>query len=232
MDSGAKACILKDFDAALFDMDGTLIDSMWVWKDIDRKFLGERGFEDSAEVQKAIEGLSFHKTAVYFKSHFSLSESVEEIKDIWNNMAYEVYARDIALKPGAAEFLDYCADRGIGCAIATSNSPMLVEACLKNLGIYDKFGSIRTTLEVKNSKPAPDIYFLTADDLKTPYERCIVFEDIIAGIEAGRAAGMRVCAVEDDYSLPDTARKKALADYYIRDFRELLRPFGALEARN
>ena len=215
-------CVLKDFDAALFDMDGTLIDSMWVWKEIDRKFLGERGFEESSEVQKAIEGLSFHDTAVYFKNHFSLSESIEEIKDIWNNMAYEVYANDISLKPGAGDFLKYCCDKGIGCAIATSNSPVLVEACLRNLRIYDCFGSIRTTLEVENSKPAPDIYFLTADDLKAEYSRCIVFEDIVAGIDAGRAAGMRVCAVEDEYSLPDTKQKKEKADFYIRDFRELL----------
>ncbi len=215
-------CILKDFDASLFDMDGTLIDSMWVWKEIDIKFLGERGFSESRDVQKAIEGMSFHETAVYFKEHFSLTETIEEIKDIWNHMAYEVYARDIKLKPGVRDFLKYCGDNNIGCAIATSNSPMLVEACLKNLGIYECFASVRTTLEVKNSKPAPDIYFLTADDLKVPYERCIVFEDIIAGIEAGKAAGMRVCAVEDGYSLPDTHKKKSLADYYIKDFRELL----------
>ena len=216
------ACILKDFDAALFDLDGTVVDSMWVWKDIDRKFLGERGFEDSPEVQKAIEGLSFHETAVYFKDHFSLSESIEEIKDTWNNMAFEVYAHEVRLKPGVRDFLDYCTGMGIGCAIATSNSPVLVEACLKNLDIYDRFGSIRTTLEVKNSKPAPDIYFLTADDLKADYSRCMVFEDIVAGIEAGKAAGMRVCAVEDEYSLTDTAEKRLKADFYIRDFSELL----------
>ena len=216
-------CVLKDFDAALFDMDGTLIDSMWVWKDIDKKFLGERGFDESAEVQKTIEGLSFHQTAVYFKEHFSLPESVEEIKDIWNNMAYEVYAHDIRLKPGVREFLDYCGENDIGCAIATSNSPMLVDACLDNLGIHDHFSSVRTTLEVKNSKPAPDIYLLTADDLGAKYSRCLVFEDIIAGIEAGKAAGMRVCAVEDAYSLPDTEQKRFMADYYIRDFFELLR---------
>lgn len=215
-------CLLKDFDAALFDMDGTLIDSMWVWKDIDEKFLGERGFCETKEVQKAIEGFSFTETAVFFKEHFSLPESVEEIMDIWNNMAYEVYAHDISLKPGVREFLTYCAENSIGCAIATSNSPMLVDACLNNLGVREFFGSVRTTLEVENSKPAPDIYLLTAADLKVQPSRCIVFEDIVAGIEAGKAAGMRVCAVEDEYSLPDTEEKKKKADYYIRDFKEIL----------
>ena len=76
--------------------------------------------------------------------------------------------------------------------------------------------------DIENGKPEPDIYLECAKELGVIPENCLVFEDLLHGIQAAKSAGMKVCAVEDEFSVEDTYEKKKLADYYIRDFYELL----------
>ena len=106
--------------------------------------------------------------------------------------------------------------------IATSNAQDMVAAVLDSLDIRSYFGVVATACEVAAGKPAPDIYLKVAADLGVHPEKCLVFEDVPAGILAGKRAGMRVGAVEDVFSLSMTEEKKELADFYIRDYRELI----------
>lgn len=106
--------------------------------------------------------------------------------------------------------------------IATSNAQDMVAAVLDSLDIRSYFGVVATACEVAAGKPAPDIYLKVAADLGVQPEKCLVFEDVPAGILAGKRAGMRVGAVEDVFSLSMTEEKKELADFYIRDYRELI----------
>ena len=99
--------MLKNINAVIFDLDGTLVDSMWMWKAIDVEYLSRFGIELPEDLQREIEGMSFSETAVYFKERFQLEPSVEEIKDTWNEMAYEKYANEVPLKQGALKFLKY-----------------------------------------------------------------------------------------------------------------------------
>ena len=213
--------MLKDKKAVIFDMDGSLVDSMWVWKDIDIEYLGRFGLTIPDDLQKCIEGLSFTETAEYFKKRFSLEHSVEEIKNDWNAMAWEKYRTRVMLKPGAKELLDYCRENEIKLGIATSNSRQIVDMVLTERGVTDYFSCIMTSCEAKKGKPAPDIYLLTAQQLSVEPAQCLVFEDIVFGIQAGKSAGMQVCAVEDAYSVYQREEKKAFADYYIQDFTEI-----------
>lgn len=216
--------ILKDVEAVIFDMDGTLIDSMWIWRDIDKEFLGKRDIKMPTDLQKNIEGMSFHETAQYFKDTFLLEESLEEIKDVWNNMAYERYSNGMPLKKGALGFLEAIKENGIKTAIATSNSRYLAEACLKDIGIEKFFDAVVTACEVSKGKPAPDIYIEAAKKLAVnDRNKCLVFEDIPMGILAGNNAGMKTCAVYDSYSVNMDKEKKELANYYINDFDQLMR---------
>ncbi|MBR4753559.1 MAG: HAD family phosphatase, partial [Lachnospiraceae bacterium] len=98
--------MLENIDAIIFDLDGTLVDSMWMWKDIDLEFLGERGLELPPTLQKEIEGMSFNETAELFIERFKLTETIDELKVIWNDMAYDKYAHVVRPKPGAIRFLD------------------------------------------------------------------------------------------------------------------------------
>jgi 16S rRNA pseudouridine516 synthase len=213
--------ILDDITAVIFDLDGSLVDSMWMWKEIDIEYLGRYNIPLPDDLQQCIEGMSFTETACYFKQRFSLSQSVEEIKQDWNNMAWDKYTQEVFLKEGVQEFLDYCRKNNIRLGIATSNSRELVEAVLKARNITDYFSCIMTGCDVNKGKPAPDIYLAAAQSLGVLPQQCLVFEDVIMGIRAARAAGMRVCAVEDIYSAHQQQEKQALADYYIEDFRAL-----------
>ena len=213
---------MEEMQGVLFDLDGTLIDSMWIWEQIDDEFLGEYGFVVPEDLHDEIEGMSFSETAVYFKNRFLLPLSLEEIKHIWNDMAMDKYLNVVPLKPGILEFLEWLKARGIPAGIATSNSRELVDGVLVARGIEEYFSSVVTGCEVNAGKPAPDIYLHVAGALSVPPSACMVFEDIPAGILAGKRAGMTVTAVEDDFSAALREEKKRLSDYYIRDYRELL----------
>ncbi|MCI5585384.1 MAG: HAD family phosphatase [Lachnospiraceae bacterium] len=213
--------MLTNIKAVIFDLDGTLVDSMWMWHQIDIEYLGKYGITLPKNLHKNIEGMSFSETALYFKENFSIPESLEEIKAEWNRMAWDKYTHQVPLKEGAKPFLDYCKERGILLGIATSNSRELVENVVHSLKLEHYFNCIMTGCDVKKGKPAPDIYLAVAKALGVSPQDCLVFEDIVMGIQAGKRAGMRVCAIEDEYSMYQLEEKKAMADYYIENYHQL-----------
>lgn len=214
--------MLNDIKAVLFDLDGTLVESMSMWGDIDVDYLKKFHIPVPEGLQKAIEGLSMYQTAVYFKENFAIEDSLEEIMDEWNRMAYEKYTTEIPLKPGARAFLNGLKDKNIPCGIATSNSRILTEAILKSHQVENYFSVMVTGDEITNGKPDPEVYLEAAKKLGVAPEHCLVFEDIPFGIIAGKRAGMTVCAVEDAYSMKDMEEKIRLADFYIKSYEELL----------
>lgn len=207
--------------AFLFDLDGTLVDSMWMWGAIDVEYLGKFGLTCPPDLQKAIEGMSFSETAAYFKKRFALEASLEEIKADWISMSIEKYRSQVPPKPGTEAFLSWAVKQNIKMAVCTSNGREMVDAVLSSLNLARYFDCIITGCEVAAGKPSPDIYLEAARRMKVSPEECAVFEDVPAGILAGKRAGMEVFAVEDEYSLGMEEKKRALSDFYIRDYREL-----------
>lgn len=212
----------RDKEAVIFDLDGTVVDSMWVWPAVDVEFLGQHGLELPDDLQQELDGKSFYESAVHIKKRFGLEETEEELMDIWNKMAMDRYVNEVKVKESVKEFLQVLKANGIKTGIASSNSAVLVEATLRANGVYEYFDSVHTANEVAKGKPSPDIYLLVAEDLQVKPENCLVFEDIVMGILAGKNAGMQTCAVYDDYSAYDDANKKKTADYYIHSYKELL----------
>ncbi len=204
--------------AVLFDLDGTLVDSMWMWKDIDIEYLHRFGYELDDLLQKEIEGMSFTETAYYFKEKYDIPDSIEQIKQDWMDMSLDKYKNEVSLKPFVLEFLQKLKDKGIKTGIATSNGREMAEACLRALKIDKYFDLVVTACEVERGKPYPDIYMNVADRLGESYEDCMVFEDVPAGITAGKSAGMTVCAIYDEFSKNMDDEKKQLSDYYIEDY--------------
>ena len=213
--------MLKNKKAIIFDLDGTLVDSMWIWRSIDIAYLGRFGIALPEDLQSKIEGMSFDETAVYFKETFGIADDVEEMKRTWNEMAADKYSNEVFLKDGVKELLVCCEQQGIRLGIASSNSRELVERILQAHHLEGVFDCVLTGTDSYRGEPAPDIYLAAAERLQTLAEDCLVFEDITAGIQAGKSAGMTVCAVEDAYSKDQLAEKKRLADYCIASYREL-----------
>lgn len=214
--------LLDNINAAIFDMDGTLIDSMWVWKQIDIDYLKKRNYTMTKDVRDDIEPLGYLDVARYFKEKFNISDSIEEIITEWNNMAYYHYTHDVKLKSGAKEWLDHLKNNNIKIGMATSNSLMLVEAVLKANNIYDYFDVFTTGDEVSTGKNSPDIYLLCAKKLNASPESCIVFEDILPAVKGAKSAGMKVIAVHDSYSEQQRIDIEKIADNYILNYHELI----------
>ena len=215
--------MLDNIKAVIFDMDGTLIDSMWLWKAIDIEYLKKFGHDLPADLQGSIEGKSFTETAQYFKERFDIPDSVEVIKAEWNQMAWAYYEKKVTIKEQAEEFLQHLKDKNIATGIGTSNSKEMVALIVDKFNIGDYFASIRTSCEVAAGKPSPDIYLKVAEDLGVKPEECLVFEDVPMGIMAAKNAGMKCCAIYDDFSKHIATEKKKLADYYVDSFTDVLK---------
>ncbi len=214
--------MLKYAKAVLFDLDGTLVDSMWMWKDIDMEYLGKYGITLPPELQEYIEGMSFSEVSAYFKEAFGIKESLEEIKSEWVSMAKYKYTHEVPLKPGALRFLKHLKEQGIPMGIATSNSRDLLDAVLESLEISPYFDCCMTSCEAGAGKPAPDIYLKVAKLLKTEPKDCLIFEDTPAGILAGNRAGIPVCAMADENSAGRKEQILQMADYYAETFDQVL----------
>ncbi|MPQ43251.1 HAD family hydrolase [Clostridium tarantellae] len=215
--------MLKNINLAIFDLDGTLVDSMGIWEKIDNDYLKIFGYKKPINLKEDITHLNFYETALYFKKRFSISDSPDEILETWLNMAFNEYKNNIKLKPGAKKFLYKLKDLGIKIALATSNYQSLLEICLKSNNVFELFDSITTTEEVSRGKDFPDIYLLSCEKHKIHPKNCIVFEDILCAVKSAKNAGMRVVAVKDSIT---TFKEELLlideSDYYLKSFNELI----------
>lgn len=213
--------MFEGMKAVIFDMDGTLIDSMWVWSAVDKEFYEKYHLaEPDEDFYMQMEGMSYTEVAEHFLKYFpALSLSKQEIMEEWTQMAHEMYTTRVSLKEGVRDFLEELKKTDLKLGIATSNGRKLVDDTLAALDVDKYFDSIHTACEVPKGKPAPDIYLLVAEDLSVLPEECLVFEDVPMGILAGKSAGMRVCAVADEASRNQEEKKQEMSDYYIENYR-------------
>lgn len=213
---------MKPIKAAIFDMDGTLLDSMGIWAQIDIDFLRARGFDPPADYMEKVCPMSYKEMADYTIRLFQLDEKPEDLIKEWDDRAVAAYSGQVRLKDGAKDYLLSLKQQGVKLALATASGPPLFEPALKNNGIYHLFDAVSHVAECARGKGFPDIYLLSAQRLGVAPEDCVVFEDILEGIRGAKEARMYTVGVYDSYAANQTQAIKELADQYIVSFRELL----------
>lgn len=210
--------LVDNSKAIIFDLDGTLIDSMNVWSDIDKEFFKMHDLPFEEDYQKEIGHKGLKEIAAYTKTRYNLKESEDEIISIWLDMAKEAYAYKIPLKEGVKSFLEYLQSKNIKMGIATSNSLELTELVLKHHDIYKYFSKVVTVNELKTNKGSPDIYLHISNSFGLTPNECIVFEDLLTGIKTAKKAGYKVVGVKEKSSLDKEKEIREIADLYISNY--------------
>ena len=213
---------IKDFKGAIFDLDGTLLDSMHIWHDVDVEFFRRRNLEVTKEYVDIIKNMHLPAAAVYTKEKYNIKESVEEIVNEWLELCANAYLTDVEMKAGVYDYLKMLHSKGVKMAFATASEKVVCEQTLKNHGIFDFFSASAYVSEINIGKTEPDIYLLAAQRIGVDPENCIVFEDIIEGIKGAKKGKFITCGVFDKSSAKDEKEIRQTADYYIKSFEELL----------
>lgn len=212
-----------EFTAAIFDMDGTLIDSTGIWHEIDKAFFAKRNMELPPDYAQHIVHLGLHQAAIYTKETYHLNESVENIKKEWHEMSLDMYKYHVNLKPGALELLKLFKKNNIKMAIATANDEPLYRPCIERLGIEEYFDAIADVNTAKEGKQSAKIYLDLAEKLGAKVENTLVLEDMPTCVKTAFKNGFITVAVYDNASKKYDKEKKDNSHLFINDFSELLK---------
>lgn len=207
---------------AIFDLDGTLIDSMHVWDKVDNDLLCFYGHQPDDEYRHAITKLSFLEGAKYIVQRYNIPKTPEEILRQIDDMAYKEYQCNIRLKKGVWEYLNCLHKQGIPMVIGTSCTQKLCEAVLKNNQAFSFFHEFIYSNHIPGGKRSPNFFRECAEKLELPCPECTVFEDSVFAAESARGAGCEVIGVFDSYSHTMFAELKKVCHQTITSFSELL----------
>lgn len=201
---------------AIFDVDGTLLDSMFIWDTIGESYLRSIGYEPRENLKEVLQNMSLWQAACYYRKEYGVTLDEEEIMEGVNAMLERYYRCELPLKPGMAELLMQLHREGVKLCIATATDRYLVEAALSRLGVLSCFSGVFTCSEVGHGKDEPYIFETALAFLGTEKAETVVFDDALYAIRTAKAAGFPVAAVYDSYEAGQ-AEVRALSDFYLEE---------------
>ena len=217
---------MTEFKSAIFDMDGTLFDSMHMWDAVAANYLKSLGIDPRPDFKEKTTAKTGRQLARLFRREYGLKLKPTEIIDGFNGLLADFYANKVTLKPGALKMLDTLQSAGVKMCIATATDRPLAQAGLRCTGIIDYFDRIFTCTEAGAGKESSKIYWQALNYLEADVNEAIVFEDAYYAIKTAKKAGFTVAAVYDSSPHHHPEESRLLADYYIPSFEE--RDFSAL----
>lgn len=204
---------------AIFDVDGTLLDSMFIWDTIGESYLRSIGYESKENLNEVFKNMSLRQVACYYQSEYGVTLSIEEIMDGVNAMLEQCYRYEAPLKPGVNQLLAQLSENGIRMCIATATDRYLVEAALERCGVRAYFGEIFTCNEVGHGKDEPHIFEAALRFLGTEKAETVVFDDALYAVRTAKSAGFPVAAVYDSHE-KNQVEIRALSDFYLEDLTQ------------
>ncbi|MFV0466442.1 MAG: HAD family hydrolase [Lachnospiraceae bacterium] len=204
---------------AIFDFDGTLFDSMFIWDVIGSEYLSSIGYKPADALNETLKAMSMDQAACYFKEEYGVAKSVPEITQGVNQLLEHYYFDTIQLKSGVKDFLCKLNDKGVKLCIATATDKYLVEAALRRTDLRPYFSQIFTCSNVGSGKDNPAIFLAAQSYLRTKIEETIVFEDAVHALRTAKAAGFLTVGIYDAYQTDNDAVKEH-ATIYLKDFSD------------
>ena len=204
---------------AIFDLDGTLLDSMFIWDTSGEEYLRSLGKEPHEDLNETFMTLTLEEAAEYYREHYGVTLSVKEIVDGINAMVEQTYRTKVTLKPGISEYLAWLKENGVRMCVATVTDRYLVEETLERLGVRHYFSEIFTCAEVGFGKDKPIIYQKALEHLETEKRDTYVFEDMLFALNTAKTDGFPTVGIYDRHEEHQDELKE-LADYYVLDFTD------------
>jgi HAD superfamily hydrolase (TIGR01509 family) len=204
---------------AIFDFDGTLFDSMFIWDRIGSDYLRSIGYEPQADLDQVFKSMSLYQAACYYKSEYGVKASTDEIIGGVNKMLEHFYIDEVQPKEGVRQFIRKLQDKGVKMCISTATDEYLVKAALKRCDMEFLFSRIFTCSSVGHGKDEPDIFRTAMHHLGTEKNETFVFEDAIHAIRTAKNDGFPVAGVYDK-SEEKADEVKKLSDIYLPDYSD------------
>jgi HAD superfamily hydrolase (TIGR01509 family) len=203
---------------AIFDIDGTILDSMPIWNDLGARYLATLSIKAEEDLGQILFPMTLEAAAGYVKDRYHLLQSEDEIVQAALDMIEKFYRYEVGLKPGVDVYLKGLHQKGIPMILATSGNRELATAALTRLGVLEYFQDLLTVSDYGTSKHEPDIYLKAAELLQVQPGECMVFEDVFYALQTAKNAGFLCAGVKDDASAEDWAQIRSIADCWIEDF--------------
>lgn len=206
---------------AIFDLDGVLLDSMFLWDTLGETYLRSRGIQPREDINEVLRPMSLLQAATYFHADYGINDSVQEIMDGINRLVEHYYVDLVKPKPGVIHYLDKLKNNHVKMCITTATDRFMVDAAMKRNRMEQYFEKIFTCTEVGHGKDEPDIYLQALSYLGTSKNETMVFEDALYAIRTAKNADFPVVAVYDESARSQQAKIIKLADAYITTFEEM-----------
>lgn len=202
----------------IFDMDGTLLDSMGYWTFLGRIYLESKGKLVQDNLEEKISVMTLEESALYLKEEYNLEEDIDTIQHEVMNLIKDKYKNEIQLKEGAKSYLEKMKSQGHRMCILTTCEKNSAKSALARLKVLDLFEKIYTDKDFKMSKLNPNIYIKVYEDMNVKVDEVVVYEDALHAIESAKKTGYKVIGVYDEYSKSDWQQIKNIANYTIKNF--------------
>ncbi len=213
----------------IFDLDGTLVDSMSYWRGLEFDYLRSHGVESGPKLDALVERLkpmTLVDAAREFIKELGFFGTPESIAAEMNAVMREHYRLRVPLKPGVEDYLKALRSRGVRMCIASATDSALVRTCLSRLGVVGYFEFILSCVDVGASKDRPDVYFEAARRLGAKPDEAAAFEDALSALRTAKSAGFYAVAVYDDFSRDDWPTLQNLADECVTSWPDAASSLG------